>query len=140
MKGLLTIAEGLFFFYVLICLLLFNMIHFGNILFVDMPYEEPMTVTSSSPTAFLFLFGLGSVCFLYIRYITGRSGYRRLKVVLWGSLFAFNTLGSGFSLLMSYGLMVLHREAIYLLLATVMSLVLTIQAIMKYYDGSKGQL
>lgn len=43
MKGLLAIGEGIFFFYVLICLLVLNMIHFGNILFVDMPYEEPMT-------------------------------------------------------------------------------------------------
>ncbi|WP_312506070.1 hypothetical protein [Lysinibacillus sp.] len=134
MKGLLAIGEGIFFFYVLICLLVLNMIHFGNILFVDMPYEEPMTVTSSSSTAFLFLFGLGGVCFLYIRYFLGRSGYRRLKIVLWGSLFAFNTFGSGFSLLMSYGLMLNHRKAIYLKLATVMSLVLTIQAIMKYYE------
>ena len=134
MKGLLAIGEGIIFFYVLICLLVLNMIHFGNILFVDMPYEEPMTVTSSSPTAFLLLFGLGSVCFLYIRYFMGRSVYRRWKVVLWGSLFAFNTLGSGFSLLMSYGLMLDHRQAVYLLLATLISMVLTIQAVMKYYE------
>lgn len=133
MKGLLAISEGIFFFYVLICLLVLNMIHFGNSLFVDMPYEKPMTVTSSSPTAFLFLFGLGGVCFLYIRYFMGRSVFRRLKVVLWGSLFAFNTLGSGFSLLMSYGLVLHHLEAVYLLLATLISLVLTIQAVMKYY-------
>ena len=63
MRWFLMIAEWLFFLYVLICLLIFNMIHLGNLLYVDMPNEEPMTVTSSFAQTSLFIIGIGVVCF-----------------------------------------------------------------------------
>ncbi|WP_393951401.1 hypothetical protein [Lysinibacillus sp. PWR01] len=88
MRRFLMIAEWLFFLYVLICLLIFNMIHLGNLLYVDMPNEELMTVTSSFAQTSLFIIGIGVVCFLYMRYLRGSNVYKRSKAVTWGSLFA----------------------------------------------------
>lgn len=127
------IAEWLFFLYVLICLLIFNMIHLGNLLYVDMPNEEPMTVTSSFAQTSLFIIGIGVSCFLYMRYLRGSNAYKRSKVAIWGGVFGCHTLASGFYLLMRHGLIWNQQEAMELLLSTLISCILTIQAVTKYY-------
>ncbi|WP_230874948.1 hypothetical protein [Lysinibacillus cavernae] len=133
-KRLLDIAEWLFFIYIVICLLIFNMIHFGNLLYVDTPQEEPMMVTSSFAQSLLFVISIGVICFFYLRYLRGDKVYKRIKAVLWGLLFAFNVLGSGFCLVMSDGLTFNQHETILLLLAPLISVALTSQAVMKYYE------
>lgn len=133
MRWFLMIAEWLFFLYVLICLLIFNMIHLGNLLYVDMPNEKMMTVTSSFAQTSLFIIGIGVACFLYMRYLRGSNAYKRSKAVIWGSLFACHALASGFYLLMRHGLIWNQQEAMELLLSTLISCILTIQAVSKYY-------
>lgn len=132
MKWFMIIAEWLLFLYVLICLLSFNIIHLGNLLYVDMPHEEAMAVTTSFAQTSLFIIGIGVVCFLYMKYLWGSNAYKKSKAVIWGSLFACHALASGFYLFMRYGLLWNQHEAMELLLSTVISFVLTIQAVMKY--------
>ncbi|MFB2518722.1 hypothetical protein [Lysinibacillus sp. OTC-L20] len=110
----------------------FNIIHLGNLLYVDMPHEEPMIVTTSFAHTSLFIIGIGVVCFLYMKYLWGSSAYKKSKAVIWGSLFTCHALTSGFYLLMRYGLIWNQHEAMELLLSTIISFVLTIQAVMKY--------
>lgn len=72
MKWFMIIAEWLLFLYVLICLLSFNMIHLGNLLYVDMPHEEPMIVTASFAQTSLFIIGIGVVCFFVYEIFMGQ--------------------------------------------------------------------
>lgn len=132
MKWFMIIAEWLLFLYVFSCLLSFNLIHLGNLLYVDMPHEEPMTVTTSFAHTSLFIIGIGVVCFLYMKYLWGSNAYKKSKAVIWGSLFTCHALASCFYLFMRYGLIGNQHEAMELLLSTVISFVLTIQAVMKY--------
>ena len=133
MKWFMTIAEWLFFFCVLICLLIFNIIHLGNLLYVDMLWEEPMTVTSSFAQTSLLIIGIGVVCFLYMRDLRGHNVYKRTKAAIWGGLFACNALGGGFFMFIRHGLPFNQLETMELLLSTLISFILTFQAVMKYY-------
>lgn len=127
------VVEWVLFLYVLICVFTFNMIHFGNIIYVDMPWEEPMTLPSSFTKSLLIILGIGVVCFFYIKYLFGNGAYKRFKLVIWGILFAVNALGSGLCLSMIYGFNLNTTEAILLLIVTLVSAALTIQSVMKYY-------
>ena len=133
MKWFMITAEWLLFLYVFICLLSFNLIHLGNLLYVDMPHEEPMTVTTSFAHTSLFIIGIGVVCFLYMKYLWGSSAYKKSKALIWGSLFTCHALASCFYLFMRYGLIWNQHEAMELLLSTLISFILSIQAVMKYY-------
>ncbi|MCM0622916.1 hypothetical protein M5J14_00090 [Lysinibacillus sp. OL1_EC] len=133
MKWFMITAEWLLFLYVVICLLSFNIIHLGNLLYVDMPHEEAMTVTTSFAQTSLFIIGIGAVCFYYMKYLRGSNAYKRSKAVIWGCLFTCHALASCFYLFMRYGLIWNRHEAMELLLSTVISFILTIQAVMKYY-------
>ncbi|MEQ6852858.1 hypothetical protein AAHH17_00175 [Lysinibacillus capsici] len=133
MKWFMITAEWLLFLYVFICLLSFNLIHLGNLLYVDMPHEEPMTVTTSFAHTSLFIIGIGVVCFLYMKYLWGSSAYKKSKALIWGSLFTCHALASCFYLFMRYGLIGNQHEAMELLLSTLISFILSIQAVMKYY-------
>lgn len=133
MKWFMITAEWLLFLYVFICLLSFNLIHLGNLLYVDMPHEEPMTVTTSFAHTSLFIIGIGVVCFLYMKYLWGSSAYKKSKALIWGSLFTCHALASCFYLFMRYGMIWNQHEAMELLLSTLISFILSIQAVMKYY-------
>ncbi|MCR6522466.1 hypothetical protein [Lysinibacillus capsici] len=115
MKWFMITAEWLLFLYVFICLLSFNLIHLGNLLYVDMPHEEPMTVTTSFAHTSLFIIGIGVVCFLYMKYLWGSSAYKKSKALIWGSLFTCHALASCFYLFMRYGLIWNQHEAMELL-------------------------
>ena len=133
MKWFMITAEWLLFLYVFICLLSFNLIHLGNLLYVDMPHEEPITVTTSFAHTSLFIIGIGVVCFLYMKYLWGSSAYKKSKALIWGSLFTCHALASCFYLFMRYGMIWNQHEAMELLLSTLISFILSIQAVMKYY-------
>ena len=134
MFPMIYVVEWFLFLSTLVWFFLFNMINFGNMIYVDMPGEEPMTLTSSFTMSLLIVFGIGVVYFFYIRYLFGKRAYKRFKVLILGILFALNALGSGFCMSMSYGFNLNTNEAILLLIATLISIVLTIQAVMKYYE------
>lgn len=125
------VAEWILFFYVLLCVFVFNMISFSNIIYTDMPWEEPITLTSSFIKPSLVVVGIGLVCFFYIRYLTGNRAYKRFKEVIWGGVFGLNSLSCVICLSIIYGFDLNNDDGILLLIVTLVSIVLTMQIIMK---------
>lgn len=126
------VAEWILFFYVLLCVFVFNMINLSSIIYTDMPWEEPITLTSSFIKSALIIVGIGLVCFFYIRYLTGNSAYKRFKEVIWGILFGLNSLSCVISLSIIYRFDLINDEALLLLIVTLVSIALTMQIIMKH--------
>ncbi|ATP40774.1 hypothetical protein CSE16_12335 [Solibacillus sp. R5-41] len=126
------VAEWVLFFYVLLCVFVFNMLNFSNIIYTDMSWEEPITLTSSFIKSSLIIVGMGLVCFFYIRYLTGNRAYKIFKEVIWGILFGLNSLSCVICLSIIYGFDLKNDEGILLLIVTLISIALTMQIIMKY--------
>lgn len=126
------VAEWILFFYVLLCVFVFNMINLSSIIYTDMTWEEPITLTSSFIKSALIIVGIGLVCFFYIRYLTGNSAYKRFKEVIWGILFGLNSLSCVISLSIIYRFDLINDEALLLLIVTLVSIALTMQIIMKH--------
>ena len=126
------VAEWVLFFYVLLCVFVFNMINFSNIIYTDMPWEEPITLTSSLIKSALIVVGIGLVCFFYIRCLTGSTAYKRFKEVVWGILLGLNSLCCVICLSIIYGFELNNDEGILLLIVTLVSIVLTTQIVMKH--------
>ncbi|MFF5995151.1 hypothetical protein AAGS61_10385 [Lysinibacillus sp. KU-BSD001] len=126
------VSEWIVFGFVLLYVLTFNMVHLGNILFVDMSWEQPATVTSSSfIQPILLVLGMGLVCFFYINYFDGEGLYKRFKEVIWGTLFGLNSLGCIVYFLMGDGFTLPKNELIFLIVVTVVSVLLTMQIMTK---------
>ncbi|MGN7477979.1 hypothetical protein ACTHOQ_08980 [Solibacillus silvestris] len=87
------IGEWILFFYVSLLILILTIINLANVIYVDMSWEEPITIISST-TAFiqlvLLVAGLSIVCFLYIKHFAGEGLYKRVKAAAWGILFSLN--------------------------------------------------
>ena len=134
---LIFISEWILFFTVSLLVLTFNMINFTNVLFVDMAWEEPVTVTTSTASFFqlVMLVIIGSfVCFMYTNYFTGTGIYKRLKAYAWGILFAVNALACLGYLLMWYDISeftLRNTELNLLLLVLLVSVVLTMHIMTK---------
>ncbi|MFJ8459025.1 hypothetical protein ACIQ57_07825 [Lysinibacillus xylanilyticus] len=126
------VAEWVLFFYVLLCVFVFNMIIFSNIIYTDMSWEEPITLTSSFIKSSLIIVGMGLVCSFYIRYLTGNKAYKRFKEVICGILFGLNSLSCVICLSVVYGFDLSNDDGILLLIVTLVSISLTMQIIMKY--------
>lgn len=126
------ISEWILFFTVSLLVLTFNMINFTNVLFVDMAWEEPVTVTTSTASFFqlvLLVIIVSFVCFMYTNYFTGTGMYKRFKAYAWGMLFALNGLACLGYLLMWYDVShfnLRNMELNLLLLVLLASVVLTI--------------
>lgn len=125
------VAEWVLFFYVLLCVFILNMINFSNIIYTDMPWEEPITLTSSYIKSSLIIVGMGLVCSFYIRYLTGNRAYKRFKEVIWGILFGLNSLSRVICLSVVYGFDLSNDDGIFLLIVTLVSIFLTLQIILK---------
>lgn len=127
------IGEWILFFYVILLVLVFNTSNFANVLFVDMDWEEPITITTSTSSFFqlvLLVVSVGLVCFLYTNYFTGTGFYKRFKAYAWGILFAFNSLACFGYLFIWYDINefdLRNTELNLLLLVLVASILLTIQ-------------
>lgn len=133
------VAEWILFFYVLLCIFVFNMINFSNIIYTDMPWEEPISLTSSFIKSLIIILGMGLVCSFYIRYLTGNTAYKRFKEVIWGILFGLNALSCVISLSVVYGFDLSIRDGVLLVIATLVSISLTVQIIMKYNYEMKSK-
>ena len=131
------IGEWILFYYVILLVLVFNMSNFANVLFVDMEWEEPITITTSTSSSSFFqlvllVVSVGLVCFLYINYFTGTGFYERFKAYAWGIVFAFNSLACIGYLLISYDINqfdLRNTELNLLLLILLVSILLTMQII-----------
>ena len=129
------ISEWILFFTVSLLVLTFNMIHFTNFLFVDMAWEEPVTVTTSTASFFqlvLLVIVVSIVCFMYTNYFTGTGMYKRFKAYAWGTLFAVNGLACIGYLLLWYDILqfdLRNMELNLLLIVLLASVLLTMHII-----------
>lgn len=129
------ISEWILFFTVILLVLTFNMTNFTNVLFVDLAWEEPITITTSTASFFqlvLLVIIVSFVCFMYTNYFTGTGIYKRFKAYAWGILFALNGLACFSYLLMWYDISqfnLRNTELNLLLLVLLASVLLTIQII-----------
>ncbi len=128
------VAEWVLFYYVLLCVFVFHLTNFSNIIFIDMPWEEPITLTSSFIKSLLIIVGIGLVCFFYIRHLTGSRTYKRFKAIIWGLFFGLNSLSCVICLSIIYGFSLNNVEGILILIVTLISIALTMQIIMKRDD------
>ncbi len=128
------IGEWILYYYVILLVLVFNMINFTNVLYVDMAWEQPITITTSFIQLVLLVVSLSLVCFLYTKYFAGNGFYKRFKAFAWGTLFALNSLACLGYLLIWYGIDqfdLRNMELNLLLLIILASVFLTMQIITK---------
>lgn len=122
------VAEWIYFFYILIFIATFNLINFTNVIAVDMPWEEPITLTSTFVTDLIIVIGGGLLCAVYLHFLVGSRVYKRLKRTIWGILFGFNALSCIVCIGLVYKFDLFHTDAVLLMIAALMSVFLTLQA------------
>lgn len=111
------------------------MAYYANILLIDMPWEEPIVLPILN--SLLAVVGTGIVCFLYIKFLTGNRLYKKCKEVIWGLLFGANLVSCILWVVLSYPVGLSNSERTLLLIAIVVSSVLTIQVIRKFRNEKK---
>ncbi|WP_217627933.1 hypothetical protein [Bacillus solimangrovi] len=79
----------------------------------------------------IFILGIGILCFIYIKYLVGSALYKKIKEVVWGTLFVSNFLSSIFWFSISYSFLS-NQERILLMISILVSASLTIQIVLKY--------
>ncbi|MFS0824595.1 hypothetical protein [Bacillus sp. 1P02SD] len=127
---LVYLGEWFLLYYVLIFVFIFNMTYLANMVFIDMPWDEPNTLPFLK--SLLIILGIGIICFLYIKYLTGRSTYKKIKEVIWGILFGANTLSCILWLGLSFSFELPNVDRILLLIVIFVSAFLTVQVIKKF--------
>ncbi|WP_239431954.1 hypothetical protein [Sporosarcina sp. ACRSL] len=113
------------------------MINLFNLIYIDMPWEEPIPLTSSFMKSLLLTVGLGVVIFLLIRKLTRNKVYNMVKQALWGVQFGVHTLSSAFWLLLSFSSNLSADDRILRLLISLICIALTIQTILLFRDQMK---
>lgn len=91
----------------------------------------PTNLTASFVNSLLRVLGIGLICFLYIKFLAGNRAYKRFKEVVWGVLFAINTVSCVICGSIVYGFNFIHADGMLLLITAFVSALLTIQIIMK---------
>lgn len=113
-----------------ICLYL-NIISLFNLIYIDMPWEEPFSLTSSFEKSLFIVLGMALIIFLYIRYLTGNRLYKIVKEVVWGVLLGLNTFSCLLWLIVSDIPHLTKGDQVLFLLIPLLSILLTIQIILK---------
>ena len=126
------VAEWILFLFVFLCIVTFNMINLTNVITVDMAWEEPIPLTSSFATSLMTVLGIGLICFLYINFLIGSRAYKRFKEIVWGILFGLNALCCAIYGGIFYGVNIIHGDGILLLTTALVSVLLTMQIIIKH--------
>ncbi len=136
---LIYVGEWVLFFCVLLFFFIFNMINLFNLIYVDMPWEEPISLTSSFEKPLFIVLGIGLIIYFYIRYLTGNRVYKLIREVIWGILFGLNSF-SCMLWLIYYGSNLSKDDRILLLLITLFCIILTIQITLKFRSEIKGKV
>ena len=130
------IGEWVLFFYVSLLFLVFNIVHLANMMYVDMPWEEPATLVSSTTTfilSVLLILSLSIGCFCYIKYFAGEGLYKKFKASAWGILFSICLISSLGYLLAWYRNNVIHSlDLILLIFVILVSLFFTLYIIKRF--------
>ena len=125
------VGEWVLFLSVALFVFIYNMINLFNLIYIDVSWEEPFSLTSSFEKSLFIVVGMGVIIFFYIRYLTGNRLYKIVKEVIWGVLLGLNTFSSIFWLIVSdIPNLSEGDQALYLLIPLV-SLILTIRIILK---------
>ena len=96
-----------------------------------MPWEEQISLTSSSMKPLLWVLGMGLIIYFYIRYLIGNRIYKIIKLVIWTLLFGLNSFIC--MLWLSVNDTNLYKnDRILLLLIILFSIIFTIQTILKF--------
>lgn len=102
-----------------------------NLIYIDMPWEEPISLTSSFMKPLLWVLGMGLIIYFYIRYLIGNRMYKIIKLVIWTLLFGLNSFIC--MLWLSINDTNLYKnDLILLLLIILFSIIFTIQTILKF--------
>lgn len=125
------VCEWVLFFCVLVFLFIFNLTNIFNLIYIDMPWEEQISLTSSFKKPLLWVLGMGLIIYFYIRYLIGNRIYKIIKLVIWTLLFGLNSFIC--MLWLSVNDTNLYKnDRILLLLIILFSIILTIQTILKF--------
>ncbi|SEN69262.1 hypothetical protein SAMN04487786_0076 [Paenisporosarcina quisquiliarum] len=125
------VCEWVLFFCVLVFLFIFNLTNIFNLIYIDMPWEEQISLTSSSMKPLLWVLGMGLIIYFYIRYLIGNRIYKIIKLVIWTLLFGLNSFIC--MLWLSVNDTNLYKnDRILLLLIILFSIIFTIQTILKF--------
>lgn len=103
-----------------------------------MPWEEPITLTSSYMKSLLLVVGAGIVIYLYIRYLNSSKVYNMVRQILWGVLFGLNTLSSIFWLFISFASEMSVDDRILRFTISLICIALTTQIILLFRNKMKG--
>lgn len=131
------VSEWILFLYAFFFVSAFNLVYVGNMIFIDMPWEESITLTSSFSKSLLIIIGAGIICFIYIKYQIGNKAYKIIKLVIWGILLGLNTLSSILWLCISVDFGLSNDDRIILILSILVSLIVTIQIIYTFRNITK---
>jgi hypothetical protein len=127
------VCEWVLFFCVLVFLFIFNLTNIFNLIYIDMPWEEQISLTSSFMKQLLWVLGMGLSIYFYIRYLIGNRIYKIIKLVIWTLLFGLNSFIC--MLWLSVNDTNLYKnDRILLLLIILFSIIFTIQTILKFRD------
>lgn len=125
------VCEWVLFFCVLVFLFIFNLTNIFNLIYIDMPWEEQISLTSSFMKPLLWVLGMGLIIYFYIRYLIGNRIYKIIKLVIWTLLFGLNSFIC--MLWLSVNDTNLYKnDRILLLLIILFSIIFTIQTILKF--------
>ncbi len=129
---LLYVSEWFVFFYVFLMVSLFNLMYLSNMLFVDMPWEEQTTLSTSMSKSILMVVGVGIICFCYIHFLNGYSVYKTIRELIWGILFGLNILSCTLWFGISYSFEMSDGERLILLVAILVSCGLTLKVMKEF--------
>lgn len=122
------LTEWILFFSILLIMAMLNLILLVNIITVDMPWEEPVSLTSSFATTLTIVIAISFIIYLSIKY----SNATRYRERFLAFLFGFNSLGCVLCLSTAYRSNLFHPDAILLLIIALISTALSIQIYLKY--------
>lgn len=134
--SLFYVCEWVLFFCVLVFLFIFNLTNIFNLIYIDMPWEEPISLTSSFMKPVLMVLVMGLIIYFYISYLIGNRIYKIIKLVIWALLFGLNSFICMLWLSVNYTNLY-KNDRILLLLIILFSIIFTIQTTLKFRNEIK---
>ena len=126
------LAEWIVFFSILFILFILNLIFLVNIITVDMPWEEPVSLGSSFATSLSIVIVISFLLYLSIKFSNSTFTFRRFKGKFLAFSFVLNSINCVLCLSTSYRSNLLHQDAFLLLIIALISAAFSIQIFKKH--------
>ncbi len=127
-KIVVYLTEWIVFFSILFIMAILNLILLVNIITVDMPWEEPVPLSSSFATTLSIIIAISLFIYLSIKF-SNATRYREKFLVF---MFGLNSLSCVLCISTAYSTNLLHPDAILLILIALINTALSIQIYFKY--------